>query len=58
MLALDALRSELTVTARDILGLAWLLEQAARGCDLDGKDGWARDLRHDASRLRAMAVDR
>lgn len=41
---------------RDLLGLAWLCEQAARGCAFDGKFGLSEQLRSDASRLRATAM--
>ena len=45
------------LTNRDILGAAWLCEQAARACEFDGQAVWARQLRADASRFRKMALD-
>jgi len=43
----------------DLLGLAWLCEQAARATGfLDGDAALAAALRDDAARLRAQAVDR
>ena len=44
-------------TQSNILGLAWLAEMASVGCDLRGMHRWAEDLRADACRLRAQAVN-
>ncbi len=58
MAALDFSRLTLSLDGRDLLVLAWLLEQAVRGCDLDQAHAWAADLRNNASKFRAQAVDR
>ena len=42
---------------RDLLGLAWLCEQAARCCEWDGDPALSVRLRQDAARFRARAVD-
>ena len=41
---------------RDLLGIAWLCEQAARACAFDGKFGVSKQLRSDAAKLRATAM--
>jgi len=56
--ALDLSVDRFSMTRRDLLALAWLCQQAARGCDAEGRTDWAGQLRADASRLRAWAVDR
>jgi hypothetical protein len=45
-------------TQRDLLGLAWMSEQAALWRQHIGDDVWAKQLFADASALRDAAVNR
>ncbi len=55
--ALDIPMSNFTMTPRSVLGLAWLLERAARTCDAEGDPELGELLRKDAARFRARAVN-
>ncbi len=53
----DATLFHLPMSQRDLLGLAWLLEQSARSCERDGDVELGALLRKDAARLRARVVN-
>ena len=55
--AFDAPMFQLPVSQRDLLGLAWLCEKAALGCESDGDPALGARLRQDAAQLRAQAVN-
>lgn len=53
----DAPLLRLPLSQRDLLGLAWLLEQSARACERDGDASLAALLRRAAAGFRARAVN-
>lgn len=53
---LEQITVRCSLNAQETLGLAWLCEQAARSCAVDGKHRWSEQLRADAARLRAAAM--
>lgn len=55
--ALDIPMGNFTMTPRSALGLAWLLERAARTCDVEGDPELGKLLRKDAAQFRARAVN-
>lgn len=51
------LKTITVVTRQDQLDMAWLVQAASEGCAARGELNYARQLRADASRLRAEAVN-